>query len=117
ANAFAPSWLRALAAAGYTGGFSPGRTLCPVSGTSAGYTDDADGVAENDLELTAEDGEELTGDRLGAASLPVKATTSSTTGKTRAKHRKNRTAAIATSCRTVDHHADHLWITPGPCGD
>jgi len=36
ANALAPAWSVARAAAGYTGGFSPGRTLWPVNGTSAG---------------------------------------------------------------------------------
>jgi hypothetical protein len=37
ANAFSPSCVFALAAAGYSGGFSPFFTLCPVNGTSAGY--------------------------------------------------------------------------------
>ena len=52
ANAFAAAWVRPDAAAGKTGGFSPGLTFSPVSGTSGGYPDAAierDGLATAEL--------------------------------------------------------------------
>lgn len=45
-NAWAPFALSWVATAGMTGGFSPGRVLTPVSGTSAGTRGSRRGAAE-----------------------------------------------------------------------
>jgi len=73
-----------LAAAGYTGGLSPGRTLWPVNGTSAGYAAEVDGLADTETELAEDGGAEDTGDRLGVALPREQATSSRVTGRPRA---------------------------------